>query len=236
MIDKRVLSNLELFGAWCGLFYVIGILVSWGLIAGFLPPMSPSTTAEEVATIFREDTTRIRIGMIGLMFAAVFLVPFSAAVSRLMAKIEDGPGVLSYSVLLGGAGTMILTFYPAIWWLWGLFRPERAPELLYLINDLAWLQLIGGVSMFYGAPMAIAIAAFFDRSEHPVFPRWSGFYNIWVMVLILPDQLLFFFHRGPFSWNGFFGLWLPLVAFGSWFLVTAWHVRKAILCNRTAAA
>lgn len=229
MLDRRVLTNLELFGAWCGLFYVIAIIISWGLVAGFLPPMSPSVTPEEIGTLFREDTTRIRIGMIGLMFAAVFLIPFSAAVSRRIAALENGPGVLAYSALLGGCGTMVLTFYPAIWWLWGLFRPERPDEILHLINDLSWLQLVGGVSMFYGMPFAIAIAAFFDRSAQPIFPRWSGYYNLWVMVMILPDQLLFFFHSGPFSWNGLFGLWMPLAAFGSWFLVTAWHLRAAIL-------
>jgi hypothetical protein len=47
--------------------------------------------------------------------------------------------------------------------------------------------------------------------------------------MIVPDQLLFFFQSGPFSWNGIFGLWIPVVAFGGFFLLNFWVVRAAIL-------
>ena len=118
-------------------------------------------------------------------------------------------------VLLGGAGLMVLTFYPAIWWLVAAFRPERAPDLIHLLNDMGWLQFIGGVSMYDAMPLAMIIATLCDKSPNPVFPRWFAFYNIWTMVVVFPDMLLFFFHTGPFAWNGLFGFWLPLSGFGS---------------------
>jgi hypothetical protein len=127
---------------------------------------------------------------------------------------------------------MILTFYPAIWWLVAAYRPERPAELIYLMNDLAWLQLIGGVTVFFPLPGSIAVAAICDSSVNPVFPRWVGFFCLWVIVLIVPDQLIFFFHSGPFAWSGLFGLWIPLAVFGAWFLVIFQLLRKAALRER----
>ena len=53
-----------------------------------------------------------------------------AVLAQSLARIEGGAGVLTYAALLGGAGTMVLTFYPAIWWLVAAFRPERSQDLV----------------------------------------------------------------------------------------------------------
>ncbi len=221
-----------MFGATCGLLYVFLVVVGWILIAGFFPLHLPAATAAEIAPFFQNDHVRISAGMIVVMFAALAAIPYSAVIGHYIAKIEGGPSVLTYMLLLGGAGLMVLTFYPAIWWLVAAFRPDRPVDLIYLMNDMSWLQFIGGVSMYDAMPLAMIIAAFYDKSPNPVFPRWFGFYNLWTMVVVFPDMLLFFFHTGPFAWNGLFGFWLPLSGFGSWFFVTYYVLRKAILRER----
>jgi hypothetical protein len=222
-------AKLRLFGAWCGPGYLLLLFVGWGAFAGFLPPVSPSRTAAEVAQIIQGNTNGIRIGMVLLMWSAGVFIFFAAAIGQFLSKIEGGAGVLTYGVVIGGCGNMVLTFYPAIWWLVAAYRPERAADLTYIFNDMAWLQFIGGVSIFAAMPIAIAIAAFIDKSPDPVFPRWAGYFNFMVVMLILPDQLLFFFHSGPWSWNGLFGLWIPVTLFGGWFLVTFFLMRAAVL-------
>lgn len=228
-MNPSALRRLQLIGAWCGVLYVVILIIGWALFAGFMPPHSPSDDAATVAALFRDNPLGIRIGMVIVMYAALMAIPFSAVISQLLRPIEGSSGVLVYSALMGGAGTAILTFYPAIFWLVGIFRLDRMPELMLLMDDLAWLQLVGGVSLYYALPLAIAYAAFTDRNPNPVFPRWSGYYNLWVIATILPDQMIFFFHEGPFAWNGIFGFWLPVAGFGSWFFVTFVLVRKAIL-------
>lgn len=228
-------SRIRMFGAWCGPFYIIGLLLGWWIFAGFLPAPPPTITPEEVAAMFQSNATFIRIGMVIVMYSALIFIPFAATIAYFLSRIEGGPGVLTYTAVLGGCGNMVLTFYPAIWWLVAAFRPERAAELIYAFNDLAWLQFIGGVSMYDAIPLAIAVAAFCDRSPNPVFPRWAGYFNIMIVLAILPDQLLFFFHTGPFAWNGIFGLWIPLVLFGGWFLTMFWLMRRAILRDRGQA-
>lgn len=228
-------SSIRMFGAWCGIGYILSLLIGWWLFAGFLPPPPPTTSPAEVADMFQERAGMIRIGMVIVMFSALIFIPFAATVSHYLARIEGGPGVLSYTALLGGAGNMVLTFYPAIWWLTAAFRPDRNPDLIYALNDMAWLQFIGGVSMFEAIPLAIAVAAFCDKSPNPIFPRWVGYVNVMIAVAILPDQLLFFFHSGPFAWSGLFGLWIPLVLFGGFFCVNFWALRRAALRDRAAA-
>ena len=222
-------TKIQLFGAWCAIGYLLTVFGGWGLCAGFLPPTPPSADAAEVAAIYASDLTRIRIGMVIVMFSALIFIPFVAVMSQYIARIEDGAGVLTYSFVLGGVGNMVLTFYPAIWWLVAAYRPDRAAELIYLMNDMAWLQFIGGVTMYLAIPLTVCVAAFVDDSPNPVFPRWAGYTNAWLAVMTIPDQLLFFFQAGPFSWNGVFGLWIPVGAFSGVFLVNFWVLRQAIL-------
>ena len=227
-MNETLTRKTNLFGAWCGVLYFVFVLVGWILVAGFFPLHLPSANPAEITAIFQADQTRIRAGMIIVMFAAMIMIPFAAVISQLLARVEGGAGVLTYTALLGAAGTMVLTFYPAIWWLVAAFRPERAPEIIQVMNDMAWLQFIGGVSMYDAWPLAIAVAAFCDTSPNPIFPRWVGWYNLWVLLMIFPDMLLFFFHEGPFAWNGIFGFWVPLAGFGSWWIVMFFVVKNAL--------
>lgn len=229
-------SKIQMLGAWCSIGYMVTVFLGWAGIAGLLfPPTPPSDTAEQIAALFQTDFTRIRIGMVFVMISAMVMIPFAAVMSQFLSRIEGGAGVLTYSFLLGAAGNMVLTFYPAIFWLVAAFRPERAPELMYLMNDMAWLQFLGGVTMYLAMPFSVAVAAFCDNSPNPVFPRWAGFANIWTVVILVPDQLLFFFHKGPFAWNGLFGLWLPVAGFSAFWLLNFYCLRKAILRERGSA-
>jgi hypothetical protein len=204
------------------------LLLGWAIIAGFLPPHHPSASVDEIAAIFQGGVTHIRIGMVLLMVGAVLCVPFTAILAQYVARIEGKPGILTYSVIMGGMGNTILTFYPAIYWLVAAYRPERSPDIIYMLNDWAWMQLIGGVTIFWPLQLAMAVAALCDRSPNPVFPRWSGWASIWLFFMLLPDQLLFFFQTGPFAWNGLFGLWLPITAFGAWFALTSTLMVRAM--------
>lgn len=225
-MKASIKAKAQLFGIWCGPGYVAGVIIGFALVAGFLPPHQPSAGAEVIANLISADLGRIRIGMLILMFAAMIAIPFTAAVCRFVTQIEGEAGMLTYCVLMGGLSTAILTFYPAIWWLVAAFRPDRLAEITLIFNDMSWLQLVGGISIFLPLPLGVALASFWDDSGDAVFPRWVGYWSLWTVVMILPDQLLFFFHVGPFAYNGLFGFWIPLMVFGSWFFVTSYAMRS----------
>jgi len=120
----------------------------------------------------------------------------------------------------------MLTFYPAIWWLIAAFRPAtREIGLTYLLNDGAWLQFVGAYSITVPMFIAPAILAFCGMGTRP-FPRWFGFYSLFVCVVILPDQAVFFFYDGPFAWNGLISVYIPLILFATWFFVTSVLLHK----------
>lgn len=216
------------FAIWCGLGYILLLGIGWGAIAGFFPITPPGAGQAEAVAVFADDPTRIRVGMVTVMLGALVLIPFGAVIAYVVKRVEGGAGVLTFSVLLGTAGLMVLTFYPAMTWLVAAYRPERDPSLTYLLSDAGWLQFVGGLTMLLAMPLALAAAAFLDERDDAVFPRWFGYLNVWVVLLLLPDQLLFFFHDGPFSWNGLMGFYVPAIAFIAWFATTIHLLRRAV--------
>jgi hypothetical protein len=231
-MDPLTKSRIQMFGAWCSIAYIALVVIGIGAFARLLPPTAPSAGADQIAALYHADHTGIRIGMVLVMFAALVFIPFSALMAQYIARIEGTAGILTYTFVLGAAGNMVLTFYPAIWWLTGAFRPDRGAELTYLVNDAAWLQLVGGVSMYLAMPLTVMVASLCDKSATPVFPRWCGYANGWFALMILPDQLLFFFYEGPFAWNGVFSFWIPLSGFAAFFIVNFVVVRQHIKRNR----
>jgi hypothetical protein len=111
-----------------------------------------------------------------------------------------------------------------------LFRPHRDPNLMLMLNDLSWLPFVGLFMPASIQGIAIALTIFKDKDEK-VFPRWLGYFNLWVALLFLPDVLIYSFKTGPFAWNGMIGFWLPLTVFGVWFFVMFPYLRRAILAQ-----
>ena len=227
-MNTEAAHRLRVAAAWTGPLFALVLFTGWGLVAGMiLPPWSPQDVPAEVATSYQADTGRIRVGMVMLMFAALLAIPFTAALCHQLRELEGRTSILTWTAGIGGAALMCLTFYPATFWLVAAYRPDRSPELTQLINDIAWLQFVGGVTIFLALPIAVLLASFLDERPRAVFPRWLGYFSLWVMLLVIPDQLLFFFHDGPFAWNGLFSLWIPAASFGSWFFVMFVVLKRA---------
>lgn len=235
-MNESMVRKANLFGAWCGLLYVLVIFAGWWGVAGFLPLHSPAAGSAEIAAIFRGDNTAITAGMVIIMWSAALFLPFAATLSDAVSRVEGRTGPMSRMVMLAGYGNAMLTFYPPLWWIANTFRAnERSDELLYLLNDAAWLQFIGGLSLVMPMYAVVAACALGDKSPNPVFPRWLGFFSILTFILVLPDQLLFFFKTGPFAWNGLFSFWVPVTMFAVWFLVLFAVLRKRYLVGGAGA-
>ena len=140
--------------------------------------------------------------MVVTMLGATMAMPLGATVAYLISRIEGFFGPLSILQVMGAVGMAILTFYPPMWWLISIYRPERSAELTLTLSDAGWLQWVGGLTIYYPTIITIAIAAFIDKSPEPAFPRWFGYANLWLVILLLPGQMIFFFKTGPLAWNG----------------------------------
>ena len=229
-MHESVVRRTKLFGAWCGVAYIVVLLVGWLAVGGFFPLHRPSAGADEIATFFRDHGIRIRLGTVIVMWGAALFIPFTATMADFVARFEGRNGPLTRMMTLAGYSNAMLTFYPPLWWIVNAYRAQqRSADLTYLLNDVAWLQFIGGVSLIMPMYGVVAVVALADTSENPVFPRWFGYQSIMTFLLLVPDQMLFFFKTGPFAWNGLIGFWIPLTALGSWFITIFILMRRTLL-------
>ena len=221
-------TKAQLFCAWCGIGFLVLFTVGWWFIAGYIPPISPAMSANEVAAFYQENTGLIRLGMVITMFSAALSAPWVAVIAVQIKRIEGEFPALTYALLVAGAVGVVVLIVPPMVWTTAAFRPERSPELTMLLNDFGWLFFVMTFSPFFIQNLVIGLAVFIDKAELPVFPRWVGYFNIWVAILLIPGGLITFFKTGPFAWDGILAFWLPLLVFFGWFLVMFPLLLKAI--------
>ena len=228
-MDHQVNTKVLMFGAWGALGYPVLLCIGWWWMAGFVPPPEPTLGAAQMAARFEQNLFGIRAGMVICMFGALMAMPLGATAAYFISRIEGFFGPLSMLQIMGAVGMAVLTFYPPMWWLIASYRPERTAELTLMLSDAAWLQWVGGLTIYYPTIVTLAIAAFIDKSPEPAFPRWFAFVNLWLFVLLLPGQLIFFFKSGPFAWNGLIAFYLAFTVFALWFPVAFYLLRRAVL-------
>lgn len=161
---------------------------------------------------------------------------FIAIISIHIRRIEGANPLLAYTQLSAGTLGVLVFNIPAVLFLVASFRPDRSPELTYLINDLGWMLLVIDWPPFVVQNIAVAVAILGDKSPQPIFPRWLGFFELWSALLYTGPTLLPFFKTGPFAWNGLFSFWVPAAAFGVWSVVMLVAILRAIKSQEREAA
>lgn len=222
-------KQLQLAAVWS--FLVVGVLMftGWWAVANFVPPHLPTASADEIATIFRDNAVPIRIGMTMVMLCAAFVGPATAVIFLQMRRIEGRPyPVLSLSYLICGTWNIAGLTIPAMFWLIASFRPERNPDLTQMLNDAGWLYFIMVNAVPVLQQVLLGWCILRDKAPVPLFPRWVGFLELWVAILFLPAALIVFFKTGPFAWNGLISFWMIVVVTGFTMLVTLVYLLKAV--------
>lgn len=210
---------------------VVGLMMLALLpVAGWVPPIPPALDPAQVAAVFEADRNAIRVAAAMLMMGSAFLWPFAAAISNQMKRIEGAHfHPLADVQLVTASGTVLAIICPSIWWMVAAFRPERAPELVQLTNDMAWMMFIGTVPPAFVQVLAIALCVLGDKGARKVFPRWFGFAQLWIATAFLVGEAVAFFTTGPFAWDGLGAFWMAATFFFGWIVLTWWVVRRAIL-------
>ena len=212
---------------WSGPLFV-AIFFGGILAAGWLPPVSANQSVAEVAAMYRADADRIRLGALLIGMASTFQGIWAALMSSQLRRIEGERPLLSYVQLGAGAVGILVAIIPAFLFAAAAFDPGRDPEVTKALHTLGWMCLVGIGWPAMLQALAVGAAALADRAPDPVFPRWFGWFNLWVAIGFLPGPFLVFFHTGPFAWHGAAVFWLPATVFGAWFAVWFWALRRAI--------
>lgn len=202
--------------AWAGPVFLVGYLLSWGVLGYNIPTFDPVISIGDLYRHYSEHSTRIRVAMALSVFFMPFYFVFSTVISRLMQKVEGREGPLSMVEQMGGGLTTVVGLVAGIAWLTASFRVhERSPEIVRQLHDFGWLFFDTTYMCTTFQMIAIALVFLRDKRSVPLLPRWLCWYSIFVAVIFVPLTLLPFFYSGPFAWSGLFNYWVTL---GTWFL------------------
>ncbi|HKY92973.1 MAG TPA: hypothetical protein VJM11_18115 [Nevskiaceae bacterium] len=196
------------------------------LIAGFIPPSDPAASAEQIVGLYAAKPTAIKIGLVISMLGSALLVPYAIAISGQLKRI-DGARALADTQMVSCALLSLEFITPIAVWMAAAFRfDDRAADVTRAIHDIGWILFMTVIWSLWVQLVAIGTAILIDRKPVPTFPRWIGYLNFWVAFLILPAGTVLFFKSGPFAWNGFFGIYVPLASFLAWFASMTWAVHR----------
>jgi hypothetical protein len=216
------------FCAWSGTLCMAAMGIGFILIAGFVPTRSPGQTALETAQFIIDHRDTIRWGMIITMAASPLLLTYSVSMAIHMRRIEGRFPALAMIEFGLGAIVVLEFIYIIFFWQTATFRVDRAPELIQLLNDMAWIPFVGLTSTLVVQVACFGIAVLLDRRERPIFPRWLGYYNLWVALMFTPGTFNVFFHGGPLAWNGIIAWYIPLSVFATWMIINPIYLAKAV--------
>ena len=205
------------------------------LFPGFLHPMSPTMSAEEVAGFYRDEAARIRYSMILFNWFGVGLVPVVVLLALQVRRMAHRTPILSYSLIACAGGPPALFLIANMFWLLGAFRPDRAPELTMLFNDLAWITFSVMVSYLIAQCLLLALAIYWDRNDTKVFRPWVAHFNVATAVALMPAAFTALALDGPFAWDGLLSFWLKNIAIATWIVVMGVVLGQTIMRQRRGA-
>jgi hypothetical protein len=181
------------------------------LVTSVQPPPDPAWELPRVVQWLDDNHWGLPIGF-GLMFIVVFLTAAcNALIAYSMRRMSVSPAfaysyfiIYSFSAIPG----MLLTCIALVA---GAMRPDRDPELLHWLYDLAFMAFDGTMGVFLVGTTVWMIAILLDKNR--VFPKWFAYLNLcnaMTEVVVAPAWL---FHEGVFAWDGEIAWWLDMVVF-----------------------
>ena len=217
-------QRICVWSAPAGFVFILAGLLS----ASWLPFPSPTQTAAQVGLFYLDHASGARLASALLMAGAALLAPMAAVLAVHIRRVEGEFSPLAYlQVGMGCASSLAVSITAMFWWT-AAFRPKQDPEITQSWHDAGWLCFTATVFIAIIQLATVVLASFTDTHERPVFPRWSGYLSLWVIILALPSVGCLWFKTGPLAWNGALSLYLAFAAFGTWFISMMAVLLKAI--------
>jgi hypothetical protein len=205
-LRRKYGDKLDLWLCWWILpaFYTCFGLV-FVLLARVMPPPRPDMTTAEINAFFHAHTTTIQAGFALLMVVIGFSGIINGLVAYQMKRMSISP-VFAYSYI----GSLAVGAIPgclmcAFAFLAATFRPDRDPQIVSMLYDVALLTFVGSLGCFATQYLILAIAILLDKNE--IFPKWFAYVSLWNVITELLAAPVFVFKVGPFAWNGAISFW-----------------------------
>jgi len=227
-LPKTANIKTQLISLWTAPVFGVILLIAFLAFPGFFPPMSPDMTAEQVAKFYADNAAMVRFSMITFNLCGIMLVPMFMVIVVQMKRMATQSHVFAYCFLTAAVSGATLFALADIFYLVAAFRPDRNPELVQLLNDMAWMIFIAPVGMVVAQLLLLALAIYFDIGPNPVFPRWVGHYAVATALAMAPAAGAAVFRTGALAWDGVVSFWLRNGAFAVFVVVMFFVLRAAL--------
>jgi hypothetical protein len=214
---------------WVGLLGGVFIGIGQYSLMHYMPPISSALSAIEIADYYRVHHVAMLAGAIFVELGYAGVLVLCAPLAVLIMKMESPGRTWTYLWLMSTAIAYMASFLTWAIWSTAAFRVDRSPEIILALNDFAGIAYVGLVAPALPQFGSLGFAILGDRSPKRIFPRWIGYFNIWVALGSMPSAFIAFFpHGGPFSWNGVIGFWIAVGIYFIWVPVTVWSTIKTL--------
>jgi len=220
-MSKRIELDAGLAKAavWSGIALIVAMIIAQGFLMHFIPPPSPSLSAQELAQRFIDRRDQIRLGCLIQCIFWSFWATWGIAITLFIRKMERSYPILTYSsIALVGGGYVFFILIPMTWAVIA-FRPESLdPSIMQIMNDWVWFDFLFTWPPFALWMVVIGLAIIKDHNVPTLYPRWVAYLNFWCAILIFPAGLIAFFRDGLFAYNGVGAFWIPFAIFFGWMI------------------
>ncbi|MEU4314199.1 hypothetical protein [Nocardia sp. NPDC024068] len=209
---------------------VAGVILAIAFVAfpGFFPPLSPQLPAAQVADFYAENQPLIRFSMITFNLCGIMLIPFFMVIVAQLKRMTTQSHVFAYCYLTATVSGATIFALADIFYLVAAFRPGRDPELILLLNDMAWIIFIAPVGVLVAQNLLLAAAVYFDNGPQRVFPRWVGHFAVATAIAMAPATAAAVVTSGPLAWDGALSFWLRGGAFALFIAVMFVVLRRTL--------
>jgi hypothetical protein len=208
--------------------------ITFLVFPGFVHPMSPTMTADQVAAFYRDPANlpRIRYSMVIFNWFACGMIPFLTLIVMQIRRMAHQTPIFAYCYLGCVTCGPALFCMADIFWITAAFRPERDPQLILLFNDLAWVTFIGQVGFMVAQCVFLSVAIYLDRQAKPIFKPWVAHFNLLIAAALTPASFTALAMTGPLAWDGLLSFWLRNIAFTLWIVVMGFVLGEMIIRRR----
>jgi hypothetical protein len=213
--------------AWAGILWMVLFFLGFYYFANMLPPIPASLTANEVAEIYRSNSFGIRAGIALCIAVQACGFVWCGGMAAWTAKIEGGLPVMSFAQLVCAPWSFGGAYIGLVSWGVAAFRPDVSPPMIQMLNDTGWFWMCLVVSCSSTHAILMGLTILSDKRADPIFPRWMGYFQMWMGILQIQGALVVFFKAGPFAYHGLFGMWIPFAVFTAWVVVGTWGMLRA---------
>lgn len=217
--------------AWSGVVFCLMWLIGASVVAGwqYIPPPSAADPAIKVAADYASKNLGIQIGVTLANFSIVAYTMWGMVVTQMTRRVEKDWPILYFVQVVSLAVCVIVILMIALFWGAASWRAgDTLPEVTQLANDLGWLGVLYTGAPFAAYMVPLGLVTLADKSENPVYPRWSAYFNFFVSFFMFEAAGILFFKTGPFSQNGIFVFWIPMFVFFSWIVTFSVLAAKAV--------